>query len=305
MVSRWGISFVVVAVMAGGAARGGAQSAQCKPGFVMRGAAAGDQVCVTPQEQAQAQADNRAAGARHVAGSDACIQGWVWRGATPQDHVCVTAQARAQVQADNQLAGARAAGGVTAAMMMRGGRAPAQIIGSAALPGFHMAAMGEIKTAPPASVRVHPRPEPLSAFAANAQLHKLNPNLGNIRLGGGPPQISYQLENYTANSAAEVNTTSVSSSILLGAPGYVQVNFTVSPGTQYMLDCSLGQDGTFSVGTTFLSNNTPPYSVGTVSSFNRHLMIPLNPTPKGAESAQVVINFTQIEFDGCQVDTVQ
>jgi hypothetical protein len=181
----------------------------------------------------------------------------------------------------------------------------AQTSGSVALPGFRVAQESEVKRPAP-GVQLHPRPRPLTEVEINTQVHRMNPHLGSIHLGGGPPQITYQLENYTNTSAAEVNTSSVSSSIFYGGPGYVQVTFTVNPGTQYMLDCSLGQDGSYSIGTTFIyANNTPPYSSGNVSSFSGHLMIPFNPTPNGAKSAQVVINFTTMEFDGCQVDTVQ
>jgi hypothetical protein len=204
-----------------------------------------------------------------------------------------------------------AMGGATAMMtggqapeMRVGSQAPAETTGSVALPGFHVASASEFKgSAPP--VRLHARPRPLTEPEINTQLHRMNPHLGTIHLGvSAPPQITYQLENYTQNTGSEVNTNDVSSAIFYGAPGYVQVNFTVNPGTQYLLDCSLGQDGNFSVGTTFITANPAPYAGGTVSSFGGHLMIPFNPTPNGATSAQVVISFTTIEFDGCQVDTV-
>jgi len=56
---------------------------------------------------AQAQADDAAAGSRHVSGSDTCKSGYVWRQAWPEDHVCVTTATRSQAQSDNAAAASR------------------------------------------------------------------------------------------------------------------------------------------------------------------------------------------------------
>jgi hypothetical protein len=72
----------------------------CKTGFVLRGAYAGDKVCVTPQTRQLVAADNKAAPQRQTA-TGRCLTGYVWRQANPQDHVCVTAQTRSQTAQDN------------------------------------------------------------------------------------------------------------------------------------------------------------------------------------------------------------
>jgi TIR domain len=78
----------------------------CRQGFVWRGAAPNDHVCVTPQTRSQTAADNAAAGSRinpngGPYGSLTCLQGFVWREALKGDTVCVTPATRAQAAADN------------------------------------------------------------------------------------------------------------------------------------------------------------------------------------------------------------
>jgi hypothetical protein len=73
----------------------------CQNGYVWRDGDDSDCVCVTYETRAQAQADNAAAGNRHVRGSDTYIQGYVWREAWPGDHVCVTDTTRSEAQNDN------------------------------------------------------------------------------------------------------------------------------------------------------------------------------------------------------------
>ncbi|HEY6279935.1 MAG TPA: hypothetical protein VIX86_26795, partial [Streptosporangiaceae bacterium] len=86
----------------------------CLNGYVWRQAFAGDYVCVTPDVQAQAAADNAAATSRIAAGGGAyaqytCQQGYVWRQTVPDDYTCVTPDVRAQAAADNAQAGNRVA----------------------------------------------------------------------------------------------------------------------------------------------------------------------------------------------------
>ncbi|MGB9146533.1 MAG: hypothetical protein WCC14_11970, partial [Acidobacteriaceae bacterium] len=76
----------------------------CKTGYVWRHIDDQDYICVSYATEAQVQADDAAAGSRHVSNSDACIEGYVWRQAWPADHVCVTAATRTQTQTDNTQA---------------------------------------------------------------------------------------------------------------------------------------------------------------------------------------------------------
>jgi hypothetical protein len=172
------------------------------------------------------------------------------------------------------------------------------------LPGFHISTANPATEYPrPAATRMHPRPAPL----ADTDVMRLMPKLG---IRPGPitlfvQTIKYQLESYSNTFGAEVNSSNVSDAIFYGATGYVEVDFNVQPGKQYLLDCSLGQDGTYKVGTTFtVGNGGPNFQGGPLSSFNRHLLIPMNPAPAGAQEARVVIDFTDMEFFGCQIDNV-
>jgi len=86
--------------------------------------------------------------------------------------------------------------------------------------------------------------------------------------------------------------------------GYIEINYNVSPGAQHLLDCSLGQDGSYRVVTMFNLANSNPSAESTIGSFNGHLLIPFNPAPSGAKSATAIIYFNTIEFDGCTLDNV-
>ncbi len=86
----------------------------CLQGYVWRKAYAGDYVCVTPGNRAQAAADNAAALGRVAPGGGAygqytCQQGYVWRQVLPDDYVCVTPAVRAQAAYDNSQANSRVA----------------------------------------------------------------------------------------------------------------------------------------------------------------------------------------------------
>jgi hypothetical protein len=171
-------------------------------------------------------------------------------------------------------------------------------------PGFHPSTNPQAEAPRPAAVRMKPRPAPLAA----TDIMRLAPKLG---VRPGPIQlyvqtIKYQLESYSTTFGAEVDTPDVTDAIFYGATGYVQVDFSVLPGKQFLLDCSLGEDGTYKVATTFLTpnNGSTGWLDGQLSSFNRHLLIPLNTTPANAQGGRVIIDFTEIEFYGCQVDTV-
>jgi hypothetical protein len=77
------------------AAATGTALADCKSGFVWRDAKDGDGVCVTPQERAEAKAQNaNAENNRKVGGGpsgpNTCRDGYVWREAFAGDVVCVT-----------------------------------------------------------------------------------------------------------------------------------------------------------------------------------------------------------------------
>lgn len=172
-------------------------------------------------------------------------------------------------------------------------------------PGFHLSTNPAAEARPrPTAIRAHPRPSPL----APGDIARLAPKLG---IKPGPIQlyvqtIKYQIESYNQTVGFEVDTPTLTDSILYGATGYVQIDFSVLPGKQFLLDCSLGQDGTYKLATTFLTPNggSTGWLDGQMSSFNQHLLIPLNTTPANAQGGRVVIDFTEIEFYGCQVDTV-
>jgi hypothetical protein len=172
------------------------------------------------------------------------------------------------------------------------------------LPGFRPSPNPQAETPRPTAVRMHPRPSPL----APGDIMRLAPKLG-IRPGQIQlyvQTIKYQIESYNNTVGFEVDTPNLTDSILYGANGYVQVDFSVQPNKQYLLDCSVGEDGTYKVGTTFMlpNNGFTGFLDGQLSSFSRHLLIPFNPAPGNAQGARVVINFTEIEFYGCQVNTV-
>lgn len=77
----------------------------CKPNYVFRMAYPYDQVCVTPNQQAQVALDNSLAASRinpnGAYGPKSCINGYVWRDTIGADYVCVTPGERAQVSTDN------------------------------------------------------------------------------------------------------------------------------------------------------------------------------------------------------------
>jgi hypothetical protein len=86
----------------------------CLQGYVWRQAFAGDYVCVTPGNRAEAAADNAAALSRVQPGGGAygtytCQQGYVWRQVVPDDYVCVIPAVRAQAAYDNSQANNRVA----------------------------------------------------------------------------------------------------------------------------------------------------------------------------------------------------
>lgn len=73
----------------------GTALADCKSGYVWRDAKDGDGVCVTPQDRAEAKAQNaNAENNRRVGGGsygpNTCRNGCVWRDAFAGDIVCVT-----------------------------------------------------------------------------------------------------------------------------------------------------------------------------------------------------------------------
>jgi hypothetical protein len=172
-------------------------------------------------------------------------------------------------------------------------------------PGFQPSVSPAAQARPrPTAVRMKPRPEPLAPTDIMRLAPKLGIKPGEIKLY--VQTIKYQIESYNQTVGFEVDTPTLTDSVLYGATGYVEVDISVLPGKQFLLDCSVGEDGTYKIGTTFVdkNGNGPNFLGGTVSSFNRHLLIPLNTTPPNAASARVIIDFTEIEFYGCQVDTV-
>lgn len=81
-------------------------AAACKSGYVWRDAKDGDGVCVTPEERAEAKAQNanaennrRPGGGPY--GPNTCRDGYVWREAFPGDVVCVTPHERQKAKEQN------------------------------------------------------------------------------------------------------------------------------------------------------------------------------------------------------------
>jgi hypothetical protein len=84
----------------------------CAQGFVPRGAAADDAVCVTPESRTRVASENSRAPSLWIAGGygpHTCISGFVWREAFDGDTVCVTPEVRDQVRQENELADSRRA----------------------------------------------------------------------------------------------------------------------------------------------------------------------------------------------------
>jgi hypothetical protein len=80
-----------VVALRGKGVSGGSGGNGCKDDFVPRKATAGDNVCVTQAEQAQAAKQNQEHESEGRANEDGtCIEGFVWREATDGDHICVT-----------------------------------------------------------------------------------------------------------------------------------------------------------------------------------------------------------------------
>jgi hypothetical protein len=174
------------------------------------------------------------------------------------------------------------------------------------LPGFHIVTNPQAEVPRPAPIKLHPRPAALSDVQVSAQLERLGIHQSHTIKLPGVPTLQYQLEIFSNSWGSEVNTTSLENSNFYGGDGYVQVDINnVIPGTQYLLDCSLGMDGTFKVATMFLwPNGNTSWAGGSLSSFSNHLLIPFTPAPAKTNDVRAVISFNQIEFDGCQVDTI-
>ena len=76
----------------------------CPIGLVMRTAAPGDSVCVTPDSRRRAAEDNARTALLWVSGSfgpKTCAMGYVWREAFPGDLTCVTPDVRAETLKEN------------------------------------------------------------------------------------------------------------------------------------------------------------------------------------------------------------
>jgi hypothetical protein len=84
---------------------GAARAAACRAGLVVREAAPGDLVCVTPESRRRAAADNARAPLRWVPGPfgpKTCAQGFVWRLAFASDQTCVTPEVRTATLQENR-----------------------------------------------------------------------------------------------------------------------------------------------------------------------------------------------------------
>ena len=102
---RNGSVFTIVLPFALAVAAGTAL-ADCKSGYVWRDAKDGDGVCVTPQDRAEAKAQNantennrRVGGGSY--GPNTCRDGYVWREAFAGDVVCVTPYERQKAKDQN------------------------------------------------------------------------------------------------------------------------------------------------------------------------------------------------------------
>jgi len=83
-----------------------AAEARCTVGYIQRNAVKGDEVCVTPEDQDEAQKQNaNAANNRRLGGGaygpNTCRDGYVWREAYQGDVVCVTPYERAKAKRQN------------------------------------------------------------------------------------------------------------------------------------------------------------------------------------------------------------
>lgn len=83
---------------------GPVSAAPCPAGLIVRQAAPGDTVCVTPESKRRAAADNARAALLWVAGPfgpKTCAQGFVWRQAFASDLTCVTPAVRTATLQEN------------------------------------------------------------------------------------------------------------------------------------------------------------------------------------------------------------
>jgi hypothetical protein len=280
-----------------------AQSDTCQQGYVWREACPGDHVCVTPETRAQVAADNAAAASRRVsANSDRCVEGYVWRGAQPEDHVCVTPETRKQTEEDNRLAASRLAASPQAARLVA--NLP---------PGFHVAGhpldegrSGEL-----------PPPLPVPPLASGDILKQLQ-GRGMVAKAVVPDTTAKILDYTTSSWTVASNCQGVSyvdlpisevQTLFFAASceqGYVSVSLMgLSSNQPYLLDCPLRQDGAYSIYITVPRGTSPPIE-GTVSSYNRHLLIPLQLVPENEDIELVSIRFSggSFGFYACRVDRV-
>ena len=98
---KWQL-FLAGAVLA--MCQGAVSAAPCPPGLVVRQAAPGDLVCVTPASRRRAAADNARAALLWVPGpfgAKTCAAGFVWRQAFTTDLTCVTTAVRSATLLEN------------------------------------------------------------------------------------------------------------------------------------------------------------------------------------------------------------
>jgi hypothetical protein len=315
------VVFLMCVALAGGAPLVHAQSDTCQQGYVWREACPGDHVCVTPETRAQVAADNAAAASRTVsANSDRCVEGYVWRTARPEDRTCVTPETRKQTEEDNRLAASRVAGAPQGAPPVRN------------LPrGFHIVdesltmarshQLGIAGQAGPLSwdnIRGRLHPAPAAPLSSNDLLNALQNNFGIPATGVFPDReariTGYHMAYGNRNLAvfSETDAPALTGYTAVGNQGYAEIDLSVFPNKQYLLDCPIGQDCAYNVQMWFFDSNQNVLQAfaGSPSSFSGHLLIPFPTAPAGTQSGDVDIDFTggsnnnPFTLSGCQLDNV-
>jgi hypothetical protein len=168
-------------------------------------------------------------------------------------------------------------------------------------------------------------PGPLSLAQIRQGLHRIfgseiyNMETAAINIETKAKILSYHIfitdtHAVVGNSIADITTSNMSVDdrlFSLNNPGVIDIALSnIAPGKQYLLDCSLGQDGTYTISDFFAGkiNGVQVYQ-GYFTSFNKHLLSPLPVYPvtpgDNIESDIVSINYTgTFTFYGCQLMNV-
>jgi hypothetical protein len=140
-------------------------------------------------------------------------------------------------------------------------------------------------------------------------INSLTQPVGSVNLNLNPPPasiLSYHASFIPGGSSATSDVwTPAINQITANQEAYVEVKLRVAPQQQLLLDCSLKPDATYGVNAYFTPNGLAPWLMGSMTSINGHLLVPLSLAPAQANGARVLIFINKgVTFFGCQVDSV-